>query len=86
MALNVEATMKSYGVQEHNEIVYALRTLKALGFFRAALKVNTEGVIQNFNNGDPVQLAQEIIEIQTLNRTLLSLEQAADELQERKYQ
>lgn len=83
MALDIDSSLESYTKDSHNNVVRALKTLSREGFFKVLVCSNNESLVASFHN-DAESLAKQIIEAQNINRILLSLDEAADRLEERK--
>lgn len=83
MVLNEESILAGFDKDQHNEVARALKSLKAVGFFQAAIEDNKKGVLADFSS-NAESLTKQIMEIQETNRLLLTLEGLADSIQERK--
>lgn len=58
---------------EQKAITEAFQLLTRLGVFTEQVAVNKAVILERFDQGDPNELAQEILEVRQTNRFLLAL-------------
>jgi len=80
--IDARLLLANYAEHDRNEVAQAIETLASLGVFQLLANANKQQILGRFDQGDPAELAKEILGVRQTNLILLALHESGRTIKE----